>query len=72
LATLPVAAGTRPNLTLPAPLSTWETSVNMAPAHGWTRGTATRSAPGASVKPQRPERVARDVGNVVWRVSSRP
>jgi len=49
VAKLPVAAGTGPNPTLPAPVSTWVPTVNIAPAQGWPRGGVPTPAPGTRV-----------------------
>ncbi len=50
VASLPVAAGTGPNPTLPAPHKTLLPTVNIAPAQGWAEGTTPRAAPGTQVK----------------------
>ena len=49
IATLPVAAGTGAQPTLPAPVSALFPTVNIAPATGWPAGAAPVSAPGTQV-----------------------
>jgi len=49
MATLPVAAGTGPQPTLPAPRATLIPTVNIAPATGWPPGGTPRAAPGTRV-----------------------
>ncbi len=49
MATLPVAAGTGPQPTLPAPRATLIPTVNIAPAIGWPSGGAPQAAPGTRV-----------------------
>ena len=49
VATLPVAAGTGPNPTLPAPHKTLLPTVNIAPAQGWAAGAKPSAAPGLAV-----------------------
>ena len=48
-ATLPVAAGTGPNPTLPPPTRTLVPTVNIAPAIGWAAGETPTAAAGTSV-----------------------
>ena len=48
-ATLPVSAGTGPNPTLPAPVSSLIPTVNIAPAVGWSDGQKPIAAPGTQV-----------------------
>jgi len=50
VATLPVAAGTGPQPTLPAPKPTLIPTVNIAPATGWVDGAALQPAPGTRVE----------------------
>jgi len=49
MATLPVAAGTGPQPTLPAPRPTLIPTVNIAPAIGWPPGGTPQAAPGTRV-----------------------
>jgi glucose/arabinose dehydrogenase len=49
MATLPVAAGTGPQPTLPAPRPTLIPTVNIAPAVGWPAGARPQTAPGTRV-----------------------
>jgi glucose/arabinose dehydrogenase len=49
-ATLPVAAGTGPNPTLPPPNATMIPTVNIAPAKGWPAGVAPTPASGLGVQ----------------------
>jgi glucose/arabinose dehydrogenase len=49
IATLPVAAGTGPQPTLPAPRPTLIPTVNIAPATGWPAATMPQAAPGTRV-----------------------
>ena len=49
VATLPVAAGTGPNPTLPAPRKTLLPTVQVAPARGWAEGARPIAAPGTAV-----------------------
>lgn len=49
MATLPVAAGTGPQPTLPQPQATLIPTVNIAPARGWPEGAAPLPAPGTRV-----------------------
>ena len=48
-AKLPLAAGTGPDPTLPAPVSSLIPTVNIAPAQGWPVGLKPQQAPGTSV-----------------------
>ena len=50
VATLPVAAGTGPNPTLPAPNKTLLPTMNIAPAQGWADGQDACAAAGTQVK----------------------
>ncbi|MES2424467.1 MAG: sorbosone dehydrogenase family protein, partial [Pseudomonadota bacterium] len=61
MATLPVAAGTGPQPTLPAPNKTLIPTVNIAPALGWPEGTAPQAAPGTQVAA-----FARDLDHPRW------
>ena len=49
MATLPVAAGTGPQPTLPAPRTTLIPTVNIAPAQGWAPGATPQAAAGTRV-----------------------
>jgi len=49
MATLPVSAGTGPHPALPPPLQSLLPTVHIAPAQGWTDGTAPLPAPGTQV-----------------------
>jgi glucose/arabinose dehydrogenase len=49
MATQPLAAGTGPRPTLPAPQVTLIPTVNIAPARGWPPGVTPQAAPGMSV-----------------------
>ncbi len=49
MATLPVAAGTGPQPSLPAPAKGLIPTVNIAPAIGWERGSTPQPAPGTRV-----------------------
>ena len=49
VATLPVAAGTGPQPTLPPPQQSLFPTVNIAPAKGWATGATPQSAPGTRV-----------------------
>ncbi len=49
MATLPVAAGTGPQPSLPPPHKDLVPTVNIAPAQGWARGTTPTAAPGTRV-----------------------
>ena len=49
MATLPIAAGTGPRPTLPAPQSSLIPTVHIAPATGWPPGTTPQAAPGTRV-----------------------
>ena len=50
-ASLPVAAGTGPNPTLPKPTESLIPTLNIAPAIGWPAGAAPQAAAGLAVKP---------------------
>ena len=49
VATLPIAAGTGPQPTLPPPRQTLIPTVNIAPAKGWPPGATPQAAPGTRV-----------------------
>jgi glucose/arabinose dehydrogenase len=49
VAQLPASAGVGPNPTLPPPVHTLITTVNIAPADGWPAGAKPESAPGTAV-----------------------
>jgi glucose/arabinose dehydrogenase len=49
VATLPVAAGTGPQPTLPPPRPSWIPTVNIAPAGAWPHGATPTPAPGTRV-----------------------
>ena len=61
IATLPVAAGTGPQPTLPPPQRTLIPTVNIAPAKGWPAGATPLAAPGTQVAA-----FARDLDHPRW------
>ena len=61
IATLPLAAGTGPQPTLPPPQQTLIPTVNIAPAKGWPAGVAPQAAPGLRVAA-----FARDLDHPRW------
>ncbi|HSO45010.1 MAG TPA: sorbosone dehydrogenase family protein, partial [Rhodoferax sp.] len=61
IATLPLAAGTGPSPTLPAPQQTLIPTVHIAPAKGWPSGVLPVAAPGMTVSA-----FARDLDHPRW------
>jgi len=61
IATLPLAAGTGPSPTLPAPKQTLIPTVYIAPAKGWSSGVMPKAAPGMAVNA-----FARDLDHPRW------
>jgi len=61
IAMLPLAAGTGPSPTLPAPKQTLIPTVYIAPAKGWSSGVMPKAAPGMAVNA-----FARDLDHPRW------